>query len=152
MLKAVNGSTVQAVGFLKKGQRETVLLQGNPHLSFRKSQALFVCLFLFLFRDRISLYSPGCPGTHSVDQAGLKLRNPPVSASQVLGLKACATTPGKSQALKPRDLRQSFLANPVCQELACSLACSPSSWVDSTCQSLDIIAVGKLLAAFTIVS
>ena len=39
-------------------------------------------------RDRCS---PGCPGTHSVDQAGLELRNPPASASQVLGLKACAT-------------------------------------------------------------
>jgi hypothetical protein len=38
--------------------------------------------------------SSGCPGTHFVDQAGLKLRNPPASASQVLGLKACATTPG----------------------------------------------------------
>ncbi|GAB1290607.1 Predicted gene 11032 [Apodemus speciosus] len=25
--------------------------------------------------------------THSVDQAGLELRNPPASASQVLGLK-----------------------------------------------------------------
>jgi hypothetical protein len=36
----------------------------------------------------------GCPGTHSVDQAGLELRNLPASASQVLGLKACATTPG----------------------------------------------------------
>ncbi|GAB1285549.1 N-acetylneuraminate lyase [Apodemus speciosus] len=31
-------------------------------------------------------------GTHSVDQAGLQLRNPPASASQALGLKACATT------------------------------------------------------------
>jgi hypothetical protein len=41
---------------------------------------------------RVSLYSPGCPGTHSVDQAGLELRNAPTSASQVLGLKACATT------------------------------------------------------------
>jgi hypothetical protein len=51
---------------------------------------LFVCLF---FQVRVSLYSPGCPGTHFVDQAGLKLRNPPASASQVLGLKACATTP-----------------------------------------------------------
>jgi hypothetical protein len=50
--------------------------------------------FLFVFLDRISLYSPGCPGTHSVDQAGLELRNPPASASRVLGLKACATTPG----------------------------------------------------------
>jgi hypothetical protein len=33
------------------------------------------------FWGRVSLYSPGCPGTHSVDQAGLKLRNPPASAS-----------------------------------------------------------------------
>jgi hypothetical protein len=33
-----------------------------------------------------------CPGSHFVDQAGLKLRNLPASASQVLGLKACATT------------------------------------------------------------
>jgi hypothetical protein len=51
---------------------------------------LFVC-FVF-FRDRVSPCSSGCPGTHFVDQAGLELRNLPVSASQVLGLKACATT------------------------------------------------------------
>jgi hypothetical protein len=50
--------------------------------------------YFFVFRDRVSLFSPGCPGTHSVDQAGLELRNLPASASQVLGLKACATTPG----------------------------------------------------------
>jgi hypothetical protein len=56
----------------------------------------FVCLF---FRDRVSLYSPGCPGTHFVDQAGLELRNPPASASQVLGLKARATTPGYKAVL-----------------------------------------------------
>ncbi|GAB1303282.1 Oral-facial-digital syndrome 1 protein homolog [Apodemus speciosus] len=30
---------------------------------------------------KVSLYSPGCPGTHCVDQAGLELRNPPASAS-----------------------------------------------------------------------
>jgi hypothetical protein len=54
----------------------------------------FCFLFFLVFRDRVSLYSPGCPGTHSVDQAGLELRNPPASASRVLGLKACATTPG----------------------------------------------------------
>jgi hypothetical protein len=52
--------------------------------------------WFFFFRDRVSLYSPGCPGTHFVDQAGLELRNPPASASRVLGLKACATTPGFS--------------------------------------------------------
>jgi hypothetical protein len=39
-------------------------------------------LFLFLFfQDRVSLYSPGCPGTHSVDQADLQLKNPPAAAS-----------------------------------------------------------------------
>ncbi|GAB1298285.1 NAD-dependent protein deacylase sirtuin-5, mitochondrial [Apodemus speciosus] len=41
-----------------------------------------------------SLCSPGCPGAHSVDQADLELRNLPASASRVLGLQACATTPG----------------------------------------------------------
>jgi hypothetical protein len=46
---------------------------------FTESFCLFVCLFVcfvLFFRDRVSLYSPGCPGTHSVDQAGLELRNP----------------------------------------------------------------------------
>jgi hypothetical protein len=53
-------------------------------------------LFCFVFRDRVSLCSLDCPGTHSVDQAGLELRNPLASASQVLGLKVCSTTPGIS--------------------------------------------------------
>jgi hypothetical protein len=68
---------------------------------------LFVLFWVFLFcfvfcfsRQAFSLYSPGCPGTHSVDQAGLELRNPPASASQVLGLKACATTAGKTYWFK----------------------------------------------------
>jgi hypothetical protein len=51
-------------------------------------------LFCFVFQDRVSLCSPGCPGTHSVHQAGLEFRNLPASASWVLGLKACTTTPG----------------------------------------------------------
>jgi hypothetical protein len=44
---------------------------------------LFGCLvgWFGFFRDRVSLCSPGCPGTHFVDQAGLKLRNLPASAS-----------------------------------------------------------------------
>jgi hypothetical protein len=42
--------------------------------------------------DWVSLYSPGYPGTHTEDQTGLELRDLPASASQVLGLKACATT------------------------------------------------------------
>jgi hypothetical protein len=51
----------------------------------------FFFFVLFCFQDRVSLYGPGCLGTHFVDQAGLKLRNPPASASQVLGLKVCTT-------------------------------------------------------------
>jgi hypothetical protein len=63
---------------------------------------LLFCLFVCLF-ETVSLYSPGCPETHFVDQADLKLRNPPVSASQVLGLKACATTPrADNLSLVPR--------------------------------------------------
>jgi hypothetical protein len=38
-------------------------------------------------QDRVSLCNPGSPGTDFADQAGLKLGNPPASASasQVLG-------------------------------------------------------------------
>jgi hypothetical protein len=77
------------------------LQEGNKHTC-----NFFVCLFLFfvclfVFLDRVSLYSPGCPGTHFVDQAGLELRNPPASASQVLGLKACTTMQGNTPVFKP---------------------------------------------------
>jgi hypothetical protein len=53
---------------------------------------LFIWLVSLFFQDRVSLCSPGCPKIHSVDQAGLELRDPPASASPVLGLKACTTT------------------------------------------------------------
>lgn len=50
----------------------------------------FFCVF---FSDRISLCTPACPGTHSADSAGFKLRDPPFFASQVLGFQGvCATT------------------------------------------------------------
>jgi hypothetical protein len=39
----------------------------------------------------VCVCSSGCPGIHSVDQAGLELRNLPASASQVLGLKPWTT-------------------------------------------------------------
>jgi hypothetical protein len=68
--------------------------RGQSHLTVLSFSLFFFSLFfcLFGFQDRVSLCSPGCPGTHSVDQAGLELRNLPASASRVLGLKACATT------------------------------------------------------------
>jgi hypothetical protein len=71
---------------------------------------LFKNLFL-AFRDRVSLYSPGCPGTHFVDQAGLKFRNPLASASRVLGLKACTTTARLSNYILI-NLRHILLCNP----------------------------------------
>jgi hypothetical protein len=55
---------------------------------------LFCFLVWFFETEFLCIYSPGCPGTHSLDQAGLELRNPPASASRVQGLKTCATTPG----------------------------------------------------------
>jgi hypothetical protein len=52
----------------------------------------FSCCLLF-FKDKVSLWSLGWPKIHYLDQAGLELtRDPPASASWVLGLKACATT------------------------------------------------------------
>jgi len=90
-------------------------------------------------RDRVSLYSPGCPGTHSVDQAGLKLRNPPASASRVLGLKACAIIPRCSKhsyllsyfpiSLSPQEevsLEDTHIPFPgTLVELSCPLMSSP---------------------------
>jgi hypothetical protein len=62
-------------------------------LKFPFSWPLLYFMFLFVcFWGRVSLYSPGCPRTHSVDQADLELRNLPASPYQVLGLKACTTT------------------------------------------------------------
>jgi hypothetical protein len=50
-----------------------------------------VFLFCFVFFKTGFLCSHACSGTHSVDQAGLKLRNLPASASHVLRLKVSTT-------------------------------------------------------------
>jgi hypothetical protein len=51
----------------------------------------FIFYLFFSFVETGFLCSSAYLGTPSVDQAGLELRNPPASASQVLGLKVCAT-------------------------------------------------------------
>ena len=60
---------------------------------------LFVWFFLFCFvflgrfsRQGLSVALESVLELSLVDQTGLELRTPPASASQVLGLKACATT------------------------------------------------------------
>jgi hypothetical protein len=65
-------------------EEQLVLLTLEPSLRPRKEW--FFCLFLF-FETGFLCIALGV-------QAGLELRNPPASASQVLGLKACVTTPG----------------------------------------------------------
>jgi hypothetical protein len=69
-------------------------------------------------RDRVFLCSPGCPGTHFVDQAGLQLRNLPASTSRVLGLKACATMPGTTFLLKDLFIHLFYVYK-------CLSACTP---------------------------
>jgi hypothetical protein len=64
---------------------ENVCLSNCVYVCFFCLFCLILFFFFLVFRDRVSLCRPGCPGTHSVDQAGLELRNPPASASRVLG-------------------------------------------------------------------
>jgi hypothetical protein len=63
----------------------------NIQLFFLFCFCLLFCV-LFCFGDRVPLCSLGSPGAHSVDHAGLELREAPASASRVLGLKACTIT------------------------------------------------------------
>jgi hypothetical protein len=56
-----------------------------PSLDIYEIQGKFLFYFNVL-RDRLSLCSPGCPGTYSIDQAGLELTEHP-SASSSLELK-----------------------------------------------------------------
>jgi hypothetical protein len=100
---------------------------------------LFVLFFfVFCFLKTGFLCSPGCPGTHSVDQAGLELRNLPAFAFQVLGLKVCATTAwlcllllwyAGIDSVLGENHRWLFLvlnaATHSCLQLGCYLVCSP---------------------------
>ncbi|EDL06959.1 zinc finger protein 592, isoform CRA_a, partial [Mus musculus] len=61
------------------------------------SPEVFVCLFVCFVRQGFSL-QPGSLGTSSVDQADLKLTDPPASDFQILGLKVCPSTASPSQA------------------------------------------------------
>jgi hypothetical protein len=58
----------------------------HPYKTFLNIWRLKKNFFFLVFQDRVSLCSPGCPGTHSVDQAGLELRNPPASA-EIKGMR-----------------------------------------------------------------
>lgn len=48
-----------------------------------------MCVCVWYVLTQVPLCGPGYSGPHSVDQAGLNLRDPLASTCQVLGLKAC---------------------------------------------------------------
>jgi hypothetical protein len=80
---------LKPVAEIRDKDRLRITDEHNPPRSMQMVfERTFFVVVLFCFRDRVSLCSPGCPGTHSVDQAGLEVRNLPASASRVLGLKA----------------------------------------------------------------
>jgi hypothetical protein len=85
----------------------------------------FFFVFVFVFRDRVSL----CPGTHSVDQAGLKLRNTSASASQVLGLKACTTTASQGLLILKEKKNHKVLRSTLCIRGQYELLCL--HWLES---------------------
>ena len=80
----------------RRGRNQTVsfkeLVTILDYQQLTRSLTLGEKILVFVFQDRVSLYSPACPRTHFVDQVVLELRGQPASASWVLGLKVCATT------------------------------------------------------------
>lgn len=46
-----------------------------------KNVKVEILFLFFVFQDGVSQCSPGCLGTHSVDEADLEFRNQPASAS-----------------------------------------------------------------------
>jgi hypothetical protein len=77
----------------RKGEKK----QGKKCMYRKEKEKMLGFFCLFVFQDRVSLYSPGCPGTHFVDQAGLELRNqgtscpfsPPIPMRRYLSWSLC---------------------------------------------------------------
>jgi hypothetical protein len=64
----------------KQTNKKTENPWGRPCSSANAGSSLYFYLFLVSYfvvvsPDRVFLCSPGCPGTHSVDQAGLEHRD-----------------------------------------------------------------------------
>jgi hypothetical protein len=62
--------------YSREGSLSVSHLPANLDYMGPRGFCLFVCFcfcLVLFFRDRVSLCSPGCPETHSVDQVGLEL-------------------------------------------------------------------------------
>jgi hypothetical protein len=86
-------------------------MHAGQTLHLQPSFFLFVCLFVcFVFKTGFLYVSLAVLElTLYVDQAGLVLRDLPASASQVLGLKACATMPGMQPSFYSLSLDRDLL-------------------------------------------
>lgn len=89
--------------------------------SSNKTSGMFVCLFV----DRVCLGSPGWVQT---------LGDPPTSASQVLGLQPCTTTPGSGDIL---DINLICYRHPLCMGQA---SCSAVNQRESQSRESNIMA------------
>ena len=87
-----------------------ILLMGKQRwgslseVTLLKSAILWLYKVIFSFSplvvwDRVSACSPGCPGTHSVDQAGFELTQITFLCLRVLGLEVCAKVPSNTLPL-----------------------------------------------------
>ena len=77
------------------GETQSILLKSEKKdKGFLHSTLIQYSLGLFGGggRERVSLCSPGCPETHSEDQAGLKLRNLPASERQAFSFPILVIT------------------------------------------------------------
>jgi hypothetical protein len=80
---------LEAISFYSQGTESYshFLVTSGGSFSLFLFLFFFSFFFFFCFLDRVSLWSLGCPETHSVAQAGLELRSPSASASQVRRLR-----------------------------------------------------------------
>lgn len=84
MIKHLHGLSIKVKYILllstKKNKNKTSLInvqfdsEANDFEQLVKSTFFFFCLYLLGFQNRVSLCSPHCVGTHSVDQTSLKPR------------------------------------------------------------------------------
>jgi hypothetical protein len=97
---------------------------------------VYLCIFCCcccLFLETVFLCSPGCPGAHSVDQDSFELRDPPASASRVLGLKAGTTMPDTGPSLTLEHAFPARLAGRCQDEPVSTLS---AGFTGVCCQSL----------------
>ena len=62
-------------------------LQTYGHPNMEENKTIWIIIFFFFLETEFLCIVLADPGTHSVDQGGLELRNPPASASASAGIK-----------------------------------------------------------------